>query len=540
MLLSALAVLLAGVAPPAIPVRPAPARSAVPRFHYLVTMPDPGAHLFGIAITFDQLPRDTVRLQMPVWSPGRYARMDFAKNVQDFSVVTANGAPVRWDRENGSLWRLYPSAPGPVTVRYRVFADKLSGTFSVLDTLHANWNGASLFLYLVGHKADPVTLHVTPPAGWHVVNGDARQVDQLDYTFENYDRLIDTPTELAPAFLVDTFTVDGRLYRTVVHANGPTTPAERARFVAAIRGIVTAHNRVIAPPPLRMYTFLVHVGFPGGDGMEHLYSTQIIDHDPWSDTATVLSGVATAAHEYFHVWNVKRIRPIALGPFDYTRAQYEPSLWVAEGWTQYYGEMAYARAGFASVPDMYAQIAGLVQANLTAPGRREVSARMASFEAPFFDGAATPMPTNARNSYFTYYYRGGGLALALDLMIRNHSNGLRSLDDALRNLKQLSWDQPNASYYLQGRGYTEADVERAVSQAMGTDMHRWFDRYVGGTEDVPYDSVLALAGLRLERVADAPWRLVNVPDPTPRQRAIREERITDTRARTTLHGEAQR
>ncbi len=527
MLVSFMAViaLVAGVLPASaratIPPKPAPA------IHYTISMPEPESHLYSVTIDVGNVNGSVVKLQMPVWSPGRYARMDFAKNVQEFSVTDGNAHSLKWDRENGSLWRIYPAGSHRIVAHYRVFANDLSGTFSVLDTLHANWNGASVFMYVEGRKPSAVTLHVDTPTGWHIINGDAQQPDQSDYTFENYDRLIDTPTEVAPSFMVDSFTVDNRLYRTVVHADGPTTPEERTRFVASVRRIVEAHNRVIGPPPLRMYTFLVHVGFPGGDGMEHLYSTQIIDRQPWENSASVRSGVETAAHEYFHVWNVKRIRPIALGPFDYTREQYQPSLWVAEGWTQYYGEMATSRARLGSTSDTYAMMAGIVHANLTAPGRKEVSARMASFEAPFFDGASRAQKTNASQTFFTYYFKGAGIALALDLMIRDRSDNVRSLDDALGNLKKLSWDKPNASYYLQGRGYTEADVEQAVSEAMGRDMHSWFEEHVGGTADIDFDQILSLAGLKLDR-SGTQWSISEMPDASPRQVAIRNLWLTDS------------
>jgi predicted metalloprotease with PDZ domain len=510
-------------AAPQTPVEPA----ATPEIHYTISMPEPASHLYTVTLDVGGVKGSVLKLQMPVWSPGRYARMDFAKNVQEFSVTDGSGKAVKWDRENGSLWRIYPGTAHRIVAHYRVFADDLSGTFSVLDTLHANWNGASVFMYVEGRKPSAVTLHVDQPSGWHIINGDAQQFDQADYTFENYDRLIDTPTEVAPGFMVDSFTVDNRLYRTVVHHNGPTTPEERARFVASVKKIVEAHNRVIAPPPLRMYTFLFHIGFPGGDGMEHLYSTQIIDRNPWVDTASVLAGIETAAHEYFHVWNVKRIRPMALGPFDYTHEQYEPSLWVAEGWTQYYGEMATSRAQLGSANDTYAMLAGIVQSNLTAPGRKEVSARMASFEAPFFDGAPRAQKNNGSQTWFSYYSKGAGIALALDLMIRDQSDNVRSLDDALRALKKLSWDQPKASYYLQGRGYTEADVENAVSQAMGKDMHAWFDKYVGGTEDINFDDVLALAGLKLDR-AETRWTITPMPNATSREIAIRNGWLADS------------
>ena len=505
---------------------PTPSRSAAALdIAYRIAMPEPAEHLYVVELSIGNVTSDVLELQLPVWSPGRYARFDFARNVQDFTA-DAGGRAVRWEKLNGSLWRLYPGGARSIRVRYRVFANDLSGTFSVLDTAHANWNGASLFMYVEGHKQDPVRLHIEPPTGWRVINGDSRTNDQVDYTFENYDRLIDTPTEIAPAFMVDSFRVDGRLYRTMVHHNGPVNPTTRQRFVRDVERLVRYENTVFGPPPLEMYTFLFNLGYQGSDGMEHLYSTQIQSTRPWADTAVMLSGISTAAHEYFHVWNVKRVRPIVLGPFDYTREQYQPSLWVAEGWTQYYGTVAPYRTGIIGKGDFYASMAnGVFRPNLTAPGRKEVSARMASFHAPFWDGSRPEYQNNGRNVFFSYYTKGAGLASVLDLMIRGSSGNARSLDDAARNLKRLSWDQPNASYYLQGRGYTEADVEHAVSEAMGRDMHDWFERYVGGTDDPPIDEALALAGLKLVRSASA-WSLEEMPDATAAQRAVREGGLT--------------
>jgi predicted metalloprotease with PDZ domain len=482
---------------------PAPAPAALARqprpaldISYTLAIADTAGHYYDVRMDVAGALPDTLRLQMPVWSPGRYARMDLARNVRGETVQNANGQAVRFDRENGSLWRIQPAGARHVTLRYQVFANTLSGTFSVLDTAHANWNGASLFMYVVGHKPDPVRLTVVTPAAWHLINGASTTPDQREFTFPDYDHLIDTPTEVARAFDVDSFRVNDRLYRVMVHHNGDEH-GQRARFVKDVEKIVRYENTVIGPPPLEMYTFLFNIGYHGSDGMEHLYSTQIQDPRPWSDTATVLPGITSAAHEYFHVWNVKRIRPIALGPFDYTTEQYQPSLWVAEGWTQYYGEIGLLRAGVVDTAWYYRTLGTRIRMNLESPGRKYVSARMASFLAPFWDGGNPPMAVD-RSSYFTYYYKGDALALLLDLTIRARTSGARSLDDALRDLKKRSWDAPNASYYLQGRGYTEDDVVAAVSEAAGTDMRAWFDRYVGGTEDPPFAETLALAGLRYD------------------------------------------
>jgi predicted metalloprotease with PDZ domain len=497
------------------------------RIGYHIAMPAPEMHLYEIALDVDGTHGSTLALQLPVWSPGRYARMDFAKNVQEFRATTADGRELSWDKSDGSRWIVRTNGTGGVRVRYRVFANALSGTFSVLDSAHANWNGASLFMYVENHKPDPVTLDVVPPSGWHIINGDTRIADQRHFRFENYDRLIDTPTEVAPGFLVDSFAVDGKRYRTVVHHNGTPPTAAHERFVRDVEKIVRYENSVFGAPPLDQYTFLFNIGYSGGDGMEHLYSTQIISRLQWADSLTVLPGISTAAHEYFHVWNVKRVRPAVLGPFDYTREQYQPSLWVAEGWTQYYGLAALGRAGVVGTSDFYKAMAGVVQANLTAAGRKEVSARMASFHAPFWDGAPQGQPTNGTNTFFSYYTKGAGLALYLDLYIRAKTTNQRSLDDVFNALKRRSWNAPKSSYYLQGRGYTERDVELAASEVAAEDMHAWFEQYVGGTTDLDYDALLARAGLRLVR-GDS-WSIEELPDATAAQRVIRQGWVTGRR-----------
>ena len=492
---------------------------------YRLGIQEPASHLYDVQLDVGGRFGDTLRLQLPVWSPGRYARMDFARNVQEFRAEGDGGRPLAWAKEGGSLWRVVPAGARSVRVRYRVFADDLSGTFSVLDTAHANWNGAGIFMYVVGHKPDPVRLTVGAPAGWSLMSGDAKTPEQREFSFENYDRLIDTPTEVAPGIMVDSFRVDDRLYRVVVHHNGAPPAGVRDRFVRDVRKIVEYQNRVIAPPPLERYTFLFNIGYPGGDGMEHLYSTQIVNARPWTDTAQVLPGITTASHEYFHTWNVKRIRPAALGPFDYTEAQHQPSLWVAEGWTQYYGDVGLARAGVVGKDALYATLASRIRFVSESPGRKERSARQASFDAPFFDGAASAMKTNAPNTFVTYYFKGEALALLLDIEIRARTKNARSLDDALRLLKQRTWDAPNTSYYLQGRGYTEADVERAVSDAAGADLHAWFERYVGGVEDLPWTEALARAGLVLtveERPGGRSYTLADAPNATEEQRRVRD------------------
>lgn len=506
-------------------VSSAPRNGGTPSYDiaYHLDATDTSGHRYDVRMDIGRLRGDTLALQLPVWSPGRYANMGFARNLRGFAATTESGAPVSFERVNGSLWRLYPGSARSVRVSYQMYSNTLSGTFSALDSSHANFNGPSLFMYVVGHKPDSVRLTVATLPGWQLMNGDSDAESQRAFAFENYDRLVDTPTEIAPRVVADSFRADGRLYRVLVHHNGPER-GQRQRFVRDVEKIVRYENRVISPPPLERYTFIFHIGFRGGDGMEHLYSTQIVSSTPWSDTATVLPGISTASHEYFHTWSVKRIRPAALGPFDYSTEQWQPSLWVAEGWTQYYGQIGLLRAGVVDKASYYRTLGGVIRVNSEQPGRRFVSARMSSFLAPLWDGAPPPMESDRSGSFISYYTKGDALALLLDLEIRARSGNTRSLDDALRLLKKRTWDAPSDSYYLQGRGYTEKDIEEVVSEAAGADMHDWFERYVAGVEELPFERTLALAGMELSVRGygnDREYVVQEIPNATAAQLRVR-------------------
>jgi predicted metalloprotease with PDZ domain len=493
---------------------------------YTVTVDDPASHLYEVTVDVGGIDADSVAFQFPVYSPGRYARMDFARLVQGVRVTDGSGSPLRWRKTGGSRWGVATGAGRPARVRftYRYYANRLSGTFSVLDTAHANWNGPSLFPWVEGHQPDPVSLTVRAPEGWMLMNGHADSPAQRAFRFPNYDEFIDTPTEIAPRLIIDSVRVDGISYRLALHHNGAPGPGTVAKAMDDIEKIVRYQNTVMGTPPIARYTFLLNIGYDGRDGMEHLNSTQVINPGRWTRPEMLLAGMTTVSHEYFHVWNVKRIRPAALTPYDYRDAVHQPSLWVAEGWTNYYGSIGLVRAGVADEAWYRGRLANVIRVVSETPGRKERSARQASFDAPFFDGASPPMPMNRDAVFVSYYTRGESLALWLDLAIRAESGGTASLDDVLRLLKARTWEAPNASWYLQGRGYTEADVEQAVSDVMGRDMTAWFDAHVGGVEDLDWNAALAPVGLRVgidTAGGGRRWFVSDLDTVTDAQRALR-------------------
>lgn len=256
-------------------------------------------------------------------------------------------------------------------------------------------------------------------------------------------------------------------------------------------------------PDFDNYTFLFHFApknESGGDGMEHLTSTQIIETGALADAGVYESALDTAAHEFFHVWNVKRLRPVELGPWDFTRPLNTRSLWIAEGLTNYYGTLLERRAGLRSDRQLLDAYSNTVTFIENSPGNWLVSAEEASVIAPFIDRTPHEQKTNLRRTTVSYYIKGEVLGLVLDMLIRQKSGGKRSLDDVMRAMyDEFYLKSPKATYYLRGRGYTGADFERKVTEIAGADMRDFFDRYVRGAEVLPYDEALAVVGLRLAR-----------------------------------------
>ena len=234
------------------------------------------------------------------------------------------------------------------------------------------------------------------------------------------------------------------------------------------------------------------------DGMEHLTSTQIIQPGILADRNTYYDALTTVAHEFFHAWNVKRLRPVELGPWDWTRPAATRGLWIAEGFTQYYGVEMYHRAGFEDSTNFLRDLSETVETIENSPANRLMSAEASSMAAPFIDSALHRQRTNLGNTSLSYYLKGELIALNLDLLIRNWTRGQRSLDDVMRRAyDEFYVKSPNASYYLKGRGYTIEDFARITSEVAGRDMTDWFAKYVRGVEPLPYEDALSGVGLRL-------------------------------------------
>jgi len=492
------------------------------RIHYQLEMSHPASHLFEVTIAVALPPSDTssyIDLQMPKWQPGRYSVADFAANIQEFTA-NAQNTPLAWTKVDDQTWRIQRQGNRDITASYKVFGNDLSGTFAQLDVGHGSYTGGELFMYVVGHKPDPVELHVQPPGNWRIVNGRTDRPGQKDWKYPNYELLIDNPTEIGADWTLDDFKVGGKTYHIVIHSRGDEG-GRRQAFVRDLEKIVNAEVSMWGQPEFDSYTFLFHFAADdrSSDGMEHLVSTQIVEPGVLADRSSYQAALRTAAHEFFHAWNVKRLRPAEFGPWDWTRPAATRALWIAEGFTQYYGVLMYHRAGFDDSAAFLRNVADTIATIETSPASKLMSAEASSMAAPFIDSALHRQRTNLPNTSLSYYLKGELIALNLDLLIRGWSGGRRSLDDVMRRAyDEFYVKSANESYYLKGRGYAIEDFARIVSEVAGRDINDWFAKYVRGVDTLPYDDALGAVGLRLIKApASQPYTAGIVIDRDDRQ-----------------------
>ncbi|MCA1619945.1 MAG: PDZ domain-containing protein [Acidobacteria bacterium] len=458
-----------------------------PGIAYTVSMPRPHTHLFEVSARL-QYRRDapaTVDLVLPVWTPGSYLVREFARHVQDFAAEDGAGRALQWAKVSKNTWRVESGGAREVRARYSVYANELSVRTSELNDRHAFWNNANLLMYPDGHLGAPSTLRVEPFGGWKIATGLTPAEGSADtFRAENFDVLYDSPF-LVGDFKTLPFEVRGVPHRIVVDGVGGYD-AERLRREA--QRVVEAAVAVMGEIPYREYTFMLMLAAARGGGLEHANSSALILKRFGFSTAEDWLAVHTLfAHEVFHAWNVKLIRPDVLGPFDYTRENYTRLLWVAEGVTNYYESLLVRRAGLMTDRQYLDLMAAEIQRLQETPGRLKQSLEEASFDAWI---EYYRRDEHTVNSAVSYYDKGAVVALMLDLEIRGRSNGARSLDDVMRALYE--------DFYKKDRNFTSQDFQRAAERAAGGSLEEFFRRYVRGRDELNYDAALGLAGLRLD------------------------------------------
>ncbi|HEY8205493.1 MAG TPA: PDZ domain-containing protein [Pyrinomonadaceae bacterium] len=468
------------------------------KISFTVSMSKPQTHLLEVEMRISEQGATFVSedvLVMPVWTPGSYLIREFERHVQDFAATDASGHPLEWEKINKNSWRIKTNNARDVRVTYRVYANELTVRTNEMNSDHAFWNNAALLMYPDGKLNVPSTLRVVAPNGWKVATGLPPVLGQANtFRAENFDVLYDSPFEVSD-FKELKFEVRGVPHRIVIDGEGNYDPA---RMRNEVQKIVEAEVGMFGDIPYRDYTFILHLRANTGGGLEHLNSTALGFHRfDFTKADGYRRFGALVAHEFFHLWNVKRIRPDALGPFDYTKENYTRLLWVAEGITEYYSHLMLRRAGLISDEEYLAHLAQQIEDFQNTPGRHVMSAEEASFDA--WIKYYRP-DENSVNSQISYYDKGELLGMLLDLEIRRRTNNAKSLDDVMRMLYN--------DFFKKGRNYTPADFQKVCETAAGGSLEEFFAPYVRGTEELPYDQFLSAAGLRLNTAGATEMMLV--------------------------------
>ncbi|MCI0339727.1 MAG: PDZ domain-containing protein [Planctomycetales bacterium] len=459
---------------------------------YTVRLADPHLHRLEISLT-TEAGSGPLLLRLPVWTPGSYLVQDYAGGIEGLSAKDARGRSLPWRKVGTHAWEIQPRAPGPVSVRYVAAATRRDTHGSWVDVERAILNGAGLYLYRDGRTAEPTEVSFAFPKRWQTFPGGLAPVPRRPGVFRaaDYDELVDAPMAFG-AFgrpEVVSFRVRGVPHRVVFLA--PTT-GSRQGLRRDLARTCAAAAAVFGEIPYRSYSFLCDA-YPGGrGGLEHRDSTHVIvsPHD-LASRETYIGLLRLFVHEHFHAWNVKRLRPEGLGPFDYSGPVLTPLLWVAEGWTHYYDWMIPRRTGTMTLRESLAEWALRLRRHRLTPGRLVQTLEETSEDAWVKYYRPHPDSPNATHSY---YITGQLVAFLLDVEIRSRSGGRRSLDDVMRAL----WKRT----FKRGRPYRPEQVEEAAAEAAGRGagaaaVVRVFRSHVRGRQDIVPDGALAALGLRL-------------------------------------------
>ncbi|WP_066833400.1 M61 family metallopeptidase [Rufibacter ruber] len=461
--------------------------AAAPSISYRLSMPEPHTHYFEVEMSLSGFKGKTLDLTMPVWAPGSYLVREFAKNVEGFEAF-AGGNRVAADKIDKNTWRI-ASGGKDVTVKYRVYAFEVSVRTSFIDASHGYVNGTSVFMYPEGNKNLPSTLTVVPFKGWKTVSTGLPKVEGQPFTYRapDYDVLADAPIEIGN-HQVFSFKTNGVLHEVAMYGDGNYDPK---RLMADMQKVTETAVKVFGELSVNYYLFIVQNLERGGGGLEHLNSTTLQTTRTTYGTERGYKGFLNlVAHEYFHLWNVKRLRPIALGPFDYDQENYTNMLWVSEGFTSYYADLILRRAGYTSDSDYLEKLAAGITSVANSPGNKAMSPAESSFNAWIKQYRPDE---NSYNTNISYYTSGGVLGLLLDMEILKGSNGKSSLDDAMRYL----YDQ---YYKKKGRGFTDKEFQQGVEKFAGHSLESFFRDFVYNTKTPDYSAYLTTVGVTLTDV----------------------------------------
>lgn len=443
---------------------------------YAVRIVQPDTHLLDVDAVVPTGGRQTIELMMPVWSPGYYKVEDYAANVRDLTASTLEGAPLRIEQTEKSRWRVETRGSRSIRLSYRVFGNERTVTTNEIVADYAVLNGAPTFITLAEQARRPHDVTISVPAGWQHAMSGLRDLGPSRFRADDYETLVDSPI-LAGTLDVRQFRVGGKPHYVV--SVGDTTGWDAEAGVRGLQTFVEESRRFWGELPYDKYLFLIAFR-PGGGGLEHRnsnLSTVVARSGPrgWASLGLL-------AHEYTHLYNVKRLRPVELGPFDFGNAPVTGSLWISEGVTSYYSGLLMTRAGLQSSDDYLASLSSLIGNLQNAPGRLLQSVERSSLEVwGNSNSGVSPAATTV-----SYYNKGNVLGVLLDARIRRQTRGRHSFDEVMR----LAYER-----YSGARGFTPAQFREVAERIADSDLTQWFEDSVSSTKELDYTDFLEWYGL---------------------------------------------
>ena len=473
---------------------------------YRVSFPEAQHHRMQVEVTFLDVPPGRLDVMMSRTSPGRYAVHEFARHVYDVQIDDGAGGTLTVERPNPSQWSV-AGHRGTVRVRYKVFGDHLNGTHLAIDSTHAHVNIPPSLMWARGFERRPARITFDAPAEWRIATQLHPTPDSRTFTAGSLQYLIDSPVELS-AFALRTFTVDHE-FRAAIHHDGSDSDADR--FAAGLEKIVREQRAVFGELPAFEvpYTFIADLlPWAASDAMEHRNSAVLTEPARLRMPDEQLGVLATAAHEFFHSWNVERLRPASLEPFQLDAPNPSGELWFAEGFTNYYAPLTMQRAGLIGIDEFAGRMGQALDLVIRSPARRYRSAEEMSRFAQFVDSAVWTDPMSGDNHFVSYYDWGSIIGLGLDLSLRTRSDHKVTLDDYMRRLWRELGRPPAPIEGAVANPYTVRDLRRVLADVSGDRVFadEFFDRFVHGREVLDYAPLLARAGLMLRRRSPGrPW-----------------------------------
>lgn len=452
---------------------------------YSLFFEKPYTHYCEVEINLKNLNQDSVIFAMPVWTPGSYLVREFSKNVEGVTAQNSRSEKLHIEKINKNSWEVDTKEQTEVTLKYKVYCNDLTVRTSAVNSDHAFISSSGVFMYAKGFENLKCVLKIYFPQEWKKISTGLEKISENIFAAENYDIFIDSPVEIGNQEILE-FEIKGVKHNICLYGRGNY---KKEIILNDFKKIAEEEIKLMGGDiPYKHYTFIIHLVEKGGGGLEHLNSfVAQMNRLNFNDEMLYKKFLGLISHEFFHLWNVKRIRPVELGPFDYEKENYTKSLWVAEGWTSFYDDLILRRANILDNNEYYEFVCVQLNDIMQYKGRFSQSLAESSFDTwiKFYR-----KDENFNNTQISYYTKGALVAMMLNIEIIKNTGAEKSLDDALRMLYDDYKKDPS-------KGFTEDRVKEICETVCGKKLDNFWKKYIYGTDELPLEEYLDVCGLKL-------------------------------------------